>query len=426
MANQSSEEVDLLNYSEHHQDYGSKDHSCDASGALADEEDPPSDKDSNYPIDILTECELHAWKEHLSWRTVFLKKEHEKHFWVGLKLFLSIAAVVLQTLASQIQDGNFVLGSALIAMPVWFTRRMCSLLASGFLVVIPFTTDFLSEEAAEGITDSALVAEEIKSEVFKSLAGITPYQKRDDDSVKKFNEEINRIISETGGSHEARFGIHPITILSQDEAKGFVNLTGVDLPVDPKIQMPKNGKTTISKTFFCSCLKKESDLNDVITYEGRKDLYMKARVNSLLDDMITFAKKHQREANTWRLIERVLTFGSALIGILLNNSKNESDSGLWATVLTTSAAAVSSYIHAVRLKEDSMIFYETAIRLCDLKRRRNRNAHKENEKDWEQFVNDFEETHSAQIRKWRKAVLRTARGKNPQIDMGVEGEKKQK
>ena len=344
-----------------------------------------------YPDDILTKWELKAWNEQKKWSKVANKKRGAEKFWRNCKLRLSIGAVVLQTLASQIQEGKLLLpvGNIMIPLPSC-SRRVCSFAGGGLLIFIPYVNDRLSGERIAERADSRLVGEELLSEIWKSLSGIPPYKERDETSVKRFNKNIKNIIQAESGIVEPRYAIHPICVLPVDD-------TEEDLELQDAERMPKVGTRHAG--------------TGEVTYENRKEMYMHARVGHDLKRRKEKAKEADKNAEFWHRTEIALTIGSALIGVFLNNASDTSDFGLWATVFTTAAAAVASHITACRFVDSKNGLYGVAMLLGDLKLEREQNTsnHEETELEWEKFVNDFENTLLSQTRKWRANTIGAAR-----------------
>ena len=353
--------------------------------------------------DALTKWELKAWDEQKRWSRVANKKRREEVNYRKTKLRLSIGGVLLQTLASQIQGGKFLIGDFKISLPSFlgfdvYIRQILSYLAGISLLLIPYVNDNLSIDKISDRTDSRLVGEELLSEIWKSLAGIQPYKSRAEDAVLIFNKKIHNIIMTEAGIDEPRFSIHPICILPVDETEGNLKLAVKD-------QMPKYSD------FLPKCM---DSINKDTEMRARKNLYLEKRVgHDGLRRRKEKAKRFEELGDFWRTVELYLTVGSAIIGIVLSHADTRSDLAIWATVLTTAAAAVAAHITACSFDTNRNSLYGVALLLENLNREREQNLN-ETEEEWDHFVNKFEETLLCQTRKWRANMIEAVKAQPEQ------------
>lgn len=395
----------------------------------ADDQPAPADNNETTPLltggdeesqyyryDELTKWELKAWDDEKRWFRVAKKKKEEEIYYRKMKLALSVGGVLLQTLSSQIQDGKLLIGNVKILLPNFlgfavYIRRVCAFLGGILLLLIPYVNDNLTSEKIADRADSRLVSEELKSEIWKSLSGIQQYKSRSQDAVIIFNKNIQKVIEKEAGIDEPRYSIHPICNLPFDETEG-------NLKLEAKEQMPKF--TDYMDEFNSSSNKNSSELkpehkNEDAEMKARKKLYLNERVDYYLRNRKKHAKKMDGLADYWHKVEMYLTIGSAVIGILLNYADAENDLAIWATVITTAAAAVASHITACRFDANRNSLYGVALLLENLKREREQNIN-ETDEEWDIFVNKFEETMLSQTRKWRVNTVEASKLKKEDED----------
>ena len=134
------------------------------------------------------------------------------------------------------------------------------------------------------------------------------------------------------------------------------------------------------------------------------DDYIRIRVNGQIDDYyLKKAVVNARMANRLRNLEFILLLIAAGLGVLASGAggtAGPSGLGAWVAVVTTAAAAVTSFMAAGRYDLQAITFYGTADRLTTLRDTFENDATKGDPERLSKFVDDAENAISSENEAW--------------------------
>lgn len=408
-----------------------------------DEEAPPFDANSHTfePLDFQTQEDWERWTyiKSKSWEAVADRKLFiEKSFrWV--KLLCTVTGVILNTIASILDDENS-----------W--RQWLSITGSFLIFLLPWAESHLSIEKVTERVDARLISQQIKSEMWKSIAGIGDYKNRKSVTAQRtLVENIQKITKEYVNDPSEKVNIHPLSNLHSfhDDMK---DRSGCDycsfmqyLKYYACFNCCSSSKAVMKKKewgerfdkYYSIKIQDEEETN-ANSEQKLRNFYIKKRVKRAIQLKTRKAEELRGPIFWYCSSEKLFALMSGALGLLLNTgnftlttdgletdgvvrsafSKLLSKSGLFSTTFMTMSSTFGAGLAARGYREECNDLWAAAIALDDLyieffKRQmkadeeehagntstenlqENDNANEELSM-WEQFVIDFENIHQTQ------------------------------
>ena len=171
----------------------------------SDEEAPHFEANSHAfePLNFKTQEDWERWAyiKSKSWEAVADRKLFIEKTFRWIKLLCTITGVILNTIASILDDEN-----------QW--RKWLSITGSFLIFLLPWAESYLSVEKVTERVDARLISQQIKSEMWKSIAGIQDYKKRDSLTAQRtLVENIQKITNEYVNDPSEKVNIHPLSNL---------------------------------------------------------------------------------------------------------------------------------------------------------------------------------------------------------------------
>jgi len=308
-------------------------------------------KDEEVPLNPKTESqwqlwehgEKKAWEESLKWEHLAARKEQEVNTARISALYLAVVGAGLQTLGSQIASIGWI----------------CSVSGGTCLGLVPIiTSKFLNKNNVADKSNSRLIADLLRSEVYKSLAKVEPY-----------------------GSHVRRG--HNLKEVASRITESF---TSDDL----------NNELMVAKF-------QEKLLPRVPDDYSYKTWYVENRLKNAVHVKRKKAEKKLQRSRFYKVTQFTLSTIGGLIGIVGGSISGSSEKqeklsiiqgklGVWVSVIAAAYAAISAHCESTKLDEEVSRLFHVVRRLEEHEEWRNLEILQggklkaESEVEWNAFV----------------------------------------
>lgn len=273
------------------------------------EEDIPLNPKTEAQWQLWEHGEKKVWEESLKWEQLAARKEQEVNTARISALYLAVVGAALQTLGSQIASKGWI----------------CSVSGGTCLGLVPvITSKFLNKNNIADKSNSRLIADLLRSEVYKSLAKVEPY-----------------------GSHSRRG--HKLKEVASRITESF---TSDDL------------SNELMVVNF-----EEKYLPRVPDDYSYKAWYVENRLKSAVSLKRKRAEKKLRRSRCYKVLQFTLSTIGGLIGIVGGSISGSSAKqnvvsiiqgklGVWVSVIAAAYAAISAHCESTKLDEEvSRLFH---------------------------------------------------------------------
>lgn len=337
-------------------------------------------KDENIPLYPKTDAqwqlwehgEKKVWEESLRWEQLAMRKEQEVHRARISALYLTVIGAGLQTIGSQIANKGWI----------------CSVSGGTCLGLVPIiTSKFLHKNNIADKSNSRLIADLLRSEVFKSFAKVEPYGSH----VRRghnLKEVANRITE---------------SLMSEDLSNELMIVKFKER------QLPR--------------------IPDDYSY---KSWYIENRLKTAISQKRKIAGKKLQYSRCYKVIQFTLSTLGGLIGIVGGSISGSSAKqpivsmiqgrlGVWVSVIAAAYAAIFAHCESAKLDEDVSRLFQTVRRLeeheesRDLELLQGGRLRSESEADWNAFVCYCEALLNCQFLPWGNSIfINCTKNKNAQ------------
>ncbi len=247
-------------------------------------------------------------------------------FWEDYRVWNSVAGDLKKSIVRSrawvliFVSAGAVCETAAVVVPDTEWRQVIAIAGALLLVITPWIqSKKLSKERVQDWTRARAAAERLKSDTYRYVTGVAPYD--GDDRDKALFARKEEIVSRVDD-----LGIEAAGAKPTNEP-----MPAAPLDVDGYYQ--------------------ERVLDQMNWYKGRA---------------LSYAKRF----DIWRRVQNTLTLGAAILGVLASYVEGGKSWGMWVAVLTTVGAAIASHVAAARYEAQAIVYYSTRRRLQDLHARR--------------------------------------------------------